>query len=212
VSNSFLNPPFRDPNRKRIEERSRSYDARVLHEDDDVDSGHQAHHHTLGLKGSQAAPGTALAAALERIEALETRLNSPPVDINGVVSPGGNNSMVDAGAVVAAPFTLGTNFAVKQGYMCTIYFNVSHSSSYGPTTSGDVTNTQICTLPGDLQPILNDSIGHSVNANHQAVPHLVLNEGGGGQILLCCLNPNSTWTGGAISFGCSYQTRTWGWN
>lgn len=213
---AFNNSPYRDPNRKRIEERARSYDARILHEDDDVDSGSQAHHHTLGLKGGQAAPGSALAAALERIEALELMLNTPPTDYQGNPNNSNTNSLMGIpGVTKHANFTIGTNFASKQGYMASIYFNVTNDVAIAATATGDIGNIQIiANLPVDLQPVLNDHVGHSVNgidvAPSSGASHLVVT---GSTIQLVALHDNYAWNAGSgKSFGVSYLTRTWGWN
>lgn len=91
----MVRPVYQDPNRKSVESRSKAYDSTQLHKDDDVDSGRTAHHHTLGTGAGQAAPGDALAAALEEIAALEERilwLETDEMMVASAVPPGTHNN------------------------------------------------------------------------------------------------------------------------
>lgn len=212
----MVRPLYNDPSRRSIEERSKSYDSRKLHEDDDLDSGRTAHHHTLGMGPSQAAPGDAVAALLERVEALELMLNTPPVDFQGNPDNSNINSLMGIpGVTKHANFTIGTNFASKQGYMASIYFNVTNNVLIAATATGDIGNIEIIdNLPLDLRPVLNDHVGHSVNgidvAPSSGASHLVVT---GDAITLVALHDNYAWNAGSgKSFGVSYLTRTWGWN
>lgn len=212
----MVRPVYQDPNRKSVESRSKAYDSTQLHKDDDVDSGRTAHHHTLGTGAGQAAPGDALATLLERVEMLETMLNTPPTDFQGVPDNSNVNSLMGIpGVTKHANFTIGTNFASKQGYTASIYFNVTNNVAIAATATGDIGNIAIIdNLPLDLRPVLNDHVGHSVNgidvAPTSGASHLVVT---GSSIQLVALHDNYAWNAGSgKSFGVSYLTRTWGWN
>lgn len=212
---TFVKPPYMDPTRRSIEERSKSYDSTKLHEDDDLDSGPLAHHHTLGRGPSQAAPGSDLTALEDRIALLEGMLNTPPVDFRGNFNnvTGGISDI--PGVTISSDFTLGTNFVLKQGYMASMYFNVAPNSNIAGSTTGDIANIIIIdNLPEDLRGVLNDPLYHSVNGPEShatsGADHLVLNDDG---IYLTAMPGGTAWNAGSSkAFSCSYLTRTWGWN
>lgn len=206
---------------------NKAAEVRNFHNSDDVDGGTQAHHHTLGVGANQAFPGARgkrlevnveeLVAGLDsRVAILELMLNTPPTDWQGNPNNSDINSLMGIpGVTKHANFTIGTNFASKQGYVASMYFNVTNNVTIAATASGDIGNINIiANLPTDLQPVLNDHMGHSVNgidvSPTSGASHLVVS---GSTVQLVALHDNYAWNAGSgKAFGVSYLTRTWGWN
>jgi hypothetical protein len=149
----------------------------------------------------------------ERVGRLEAMLLDPPRSISGHTAPGPNTGLVDAGVVLQAGWTFGTNYVVKQGFYAHVYFNLTNTAGIAADTDGDIANLTAAFLPEVLRPVINANIGHAITG--EPLVSLTFTDTGGlgfGGIVVPALMPGRAWPAGqARSFGGSYMTRSFGW-
>lgn len=167
-----------------------------FHELSDVDSHDLAFHHTLGTSPGQAASGPALAALELRIAELETapvRLDSGSIASRSTLIPNWN---------------FGTNYVVKHGYLCHLYFNLQSVSGISATATGDIANVVPFTLTDPaLIPLLRMHGASDVTGPSGTVITL----GEDGTVTVSALAPNLPWSAGSTrSFSTTFITDVFG--